>query len=330
MSYRHVSEQERYVIAHMRMAGYTLRAIGEEIGRHHATVSRELRRNAPDYGGPYWYDNAHPQAEERRRKTRCYRRQSCPELVRYVERRVQLRWSPEQISGRLRVDFPDDSRMRISTETVYAWVYMDAREGGTLHRHLRRQHRRRRRQVRYATGRRYQEQRPRITERPSVVEERSRFGDWEGDTVSGRVSTTALVTHVERRTRYLLAAKIPDKKSATFTACSCELLRSVPPALRRTLTLDNGSEGAGYRDIEHRAGVAVYFAQPYAAWQRGTNENTNGLLRQYFPRGTDFRRVSDQAVAAAVARLNHRPRKCLNYQTPQEVFLSASLGALAN
>ena len=330
MSYEHVSEQERYVIGHMRMAGFTLRAIGERIGRHHTTVSRELRRNAPDYGGPYWYDNAHPQALERRRKTRHYRRQSRSELVGYVERKVQRGWSPEQVAGRLPVEFPDDPRMRISAETVYAWVYLDAREGGTLYRQLRRHHKRRRRQVRYGMGRRFREQRPRITERPASVEERSRWGDWEGDTVSGRVGTTALVTHVERRSRYLLAAKVPDKKAATFTTCSSDLLGAVPAALRRTLTLDNGSEGAGYRDIEHRTGVTIYFAQPYAAWQRGTNENTNGLLRQYFPRGTDFRRVSERAVAAAVARLNRRPRKCLNYRTPLEVFQTASLGALAN
>ncbi|MBI5016073.1 MAG: IS30 family transposase [Deltaproteobacteria bacterium] len=288
MSYQQVSEQERYVIAHMRMAGFKLREIGERIGRDHTTVSRELRRNAPDYGGPYWYDNAHPQAMARRRKTRQYRRQSCSKLVRYVEQEVGLGWSPEQVAGRLPVEFPDDTRMRISTETVYAWVYLDAQEGGTLHRHLRRHHRRRRRQVRYGMGRRFQEQRPRITERPVVVEERSRWGDWEGDTVSGRMGTTSLVTHVERRSRYLLAAKIPDKKAATFTTCSSELLGTVPPTLRRTLTLDNGSEGAGYRDLEHRTGVAVYFAQPYSAWQRGTNENTNGLLRQYFPREPTF------------------------------------------
>jgi len=330
MSYHQLTEQERYVIGHMRMAGFTLRTIGDRIGRHHSTVSRELRRNAPDYGGPYWYDNAHPRAMERRRKPRGYRRQSCWRLVRYVEQKVRAGWSPEQVAGRLRVEFPADPQMRISTETVYRWVYLEARVGGSLYRHLRRHHKRRRRQVRYGLGRRFCWERPRIIERPGVVDQRSRFGDWEGDTVHGRAGTAGLVTHVERKSRYLLAAKIPDKKAATFTARSSELFATVAPKLRQTLTLDNGSEGAGYRQIQERTGMAIYFAAPYAAWQRGTNENTNGLLRQYFPRGTDFRRVSDHAVTTAVDRLNHRPRKALHYQTPHEVFQSASLGALAN
>lgn len=330
MSYQHLTEQERYVIGHMRMAGFTLREIGGRIGRDHSTVSRELRRNAPDYGGPYWWDNAQPQATARRHKTRHYRRQSCLRVVGYVERKIRAGWSPEQVSGRLRLQFPSDREMRVSTETVYSWVYAEARTGGTLYRHLRRHHKRRRRQVRYGMGRRFLGKRPGIAQRPAVVNDRSRFGDWEGDTVSGRVGTAGIVTHVERKSRYLLAAKIPDKKAATFTASSSGLFGTIATPLRQTLTLDNGSECAGYADLARQTGIAIYFAVPYAAWQRGTNENTNGLLRQYFPRGTDFSRVTEKEVSAAVKRLNHRPRKSLSYRTPHEVFQAASLGALAS
>lgn len=330
MPYGQLTPDERYVIAHMRIAGFTLRAIGQRIGRHHTTVGRELQRNGPPGAPwPYWYDAGQARCNERRYKARSYRRQDHRPLLNYVEQKLRLDWSPEQIATKLTMDYPGDSAMRVSIETLYRWVYLDARMGGSLYKHLRRRRKWRRRQKRYGSGRRFIADRVGIESRPALVGERTRFGDWEGDTMGGKRNRSQLATHVERKSRYLLAGKLADRKADTFAQRTISLLTTVPEWLRQTLTLDNGSECARFSKIEHAMGLKVYFAAPYAAWQRGTNENTNGLLRQYFPKGTDFRRVTDQALQAAVDRLNHRPRKCLRYQTPHEVFTAAVRGALA-
>lgn len=330
MPYHHLTPEERYVIAHMRIAGFSLRAIGQRIGRHHTTVGRELNQNGPPGAPwPYWYDAGQSRADRRRFQARSYRRQNHRPLVDYVEQKLRWDWSPEQIAAKLTRDHPGDAAMRVSIETLYRWVYLDARMGGSLYQHLRRRRKWRRRQKRYGSGRRFIADRVGIETRPAVVRERTRFGDWEGDTVVGRRGRSQLVTHVERKSRYLLAAKLEDRKAATFADRSVALLKTVPVQLRHTLTLDNGSECAQFPTIERQTGMDVYFAAPYAAWQRATNENTNGLLRQYFPKGTDFRRVTPEAVQTAADRLNHRPRKCLGYQTPHEVFTQAIRGALA-
>ena len=330
MSYHHLTPDERYVIAHMRIAGFSLRAIGQRLGRDHSTVLRELTRNGPPGAPwPYWYDAGQSRGDERRSTARSYRRQRHRPLVDYVEKKLRLDWSPEQIAAKLILDHPGDTAMRVSIETLYRWVYLDARRGGSLYRHLRRRRRWRRRQKRYGAGRRFIADRVGIESRPALVSERTRFGDWEGDTIGGKRNRNPLATHVERKSRYLLAGKLADRKADTFADRSVALLNTAPAQLRHTLTLDNGSACARFSKIEHDTGMRVYFAAPYAAWQRGTNENTNGLLRQYFPKGTDFRRVTARALQRAVDRLNHRPRKCLGYQTPHEVFTTAARGALA-
>lgn len=329
MPYRQLSENERYVISHLQY-GYSAREIARRLGRHHTTICREFKRaRAVHPGTTYYYTWTHPIAVERRRQPRHFRRQNDPSLVAYVEAKLRLEWPPEAIAHRIRLEFPDDERMRISHETIYRWVYLDSRVGGRLYQRMRRQHPRRRKQRRYGSGRRFQADRVGIEHRPEEVSLRQRFGDWEGDTVAGKQNRSHLVTHVERKSRYLLAGKLADRKADTFAAQTVALLRSVPTQLRHTLTLDNGSECSQFPKIEQHANLKVYFADPYAAWQRGTNENTNGLLRQYFPKGTDLRRISDEKIQAVVERLNHRPRKCLGYQTPHEVFAQAIRGALA-
>ena len=264
-------------------------------------------------------------AKERRHKAR-HRRRQHERLVNYVMAKFKLDWSPEAIAGRLRVDYPDDETMRISPETIYRWIYFDSRNKGNLHYHLRRRHKHRRRQKRYGSGRRFIPGRVSIDLRPPVVATRERFGDWEGDTMEGGKGSGGIATHVERECRYLLAAKLIDKKAATMTQQSIRYFRKVPKILLQTLTLDNGKEFTQFKKLERKTGLKVYFADPYAAWQRGTNENTNGLLRQYFPKGTDFRNISEKEVAIVVKKLNNRPRKCLNYQTPYEVYCQALHG----
>ena len=329
MPYQHFTTEERYVIAHMHIAGFSLREIGRRLGRHHVSISREITRNRPTYADDavYWYDAAEYYEKQRRHKAR-HRKRQHERLVAYVTTKHRLEWPPEAISGRLKVEYPADDQMRISHETIYHWIYLDSRTKGDLHRHLRRRHKYRRRQRRYGSGRRFIPDRVSIDLRPSLIATRERFGDWEGDTLEGGKGQGALATHVERRSRYVLAAKLTDKKASTMNLQSIGSFRSVPGRLRHTLTLDNGKEFSQFKEIEAKTGLAIYFADPYAAWQRGTNENTNGLLRYYFPKGTDFRNVSEKEVALVVKKLNTRPRKCLNYQTPYEVYRQALGGAL--
>ena len=239
-------------------------------------------------------------------------------------------WSPETIAEKLKIEYPENAEMRVSHETIYRWIYLDATEAGILYHHLRRRRKKRRRQKRYGSGGRFIPGRASISERPAIVETRERFGDWEGDTVEGKRSTGYFATHVQRKSRYLIAAKLIDKKAESLTSKRIKAFWRIPKKMRKTLTVDNGKEFARFKKLEDKTGLTVYFADPYSAWQRGTNENTNGLLRQYFPKGTDFRNVSEEDLAFAVKKLNHRPRKCLNYQSPHEVFWKAKNGALAS
>ena len=186
----------------------------------------------------------------------------------------------------------------------------------------------RRKQRKYGTGRSLIPGRVSISERPAIVDERSRFGDWEGDTVEGKKGSGGVATHVERKSRYLITAKLPNKQAETMANQTSIAFRRIPICLRHTLTVDNGKEFAAFKQMEQRTGLKIYFADPYSAWQRGTNENTNGLLRQYYPKGYDFTKLTEEALAKAVRKLNHRPRKCLGYRTPHEVLFASEGGAL--
>jgi IS30 family transposase len=330
MSYTHFTWEERFDISQVKGA-VSLREIGRRLGRSHTSISRELKRNGPAFPGlAYGADAAHERAQRRQSQARHYRRQDHAPLLRYVERRLRIDWPPGAISGRLKLKYPDDLQMRISPDTIYRWVALDSQQGGELYRHLRRRHKHRRRQKRYGAGRRFIPGRVGIEQRPAIVNERSRFGDWEGDLVVGSRNPGAIATHVERRSRYLKASLLENRKAETFNAAATPVYQQLPEALRQTLTVDNGKEFSRFKDLESSTKLKVFFADPYAAWQRGTNENTNGLLRFYFPKGTDFSQVSEDELNGAVKRLNHRPRKCLGYRTPYEVLRDALGGALAN
>lgn len=330
MSYGHLSPEERYVISHLKLVALSNREIGRRLGRHHTTIGRELARNGPAHPqlGPYWYETAQQRAEARWRFARHRRRAANHRLRRYVVRGLTRYWSPEQIAGRLVLDHDDDPEMRISPETIYQWIYADAAAGGELYRCIRRGHRRRRRQRRYGSARGRIPGRVGIEHRPAIVAQRARFGDWEADTLEGGKGRGGIASHVERKSRYLLTAKLEDKKAATFAEQTIRAFRRIPRTYRQTLTADNGKEFAQFKHIERKTGLTVFFADPYAAWQRGTNENTNGLLRQFFPKGCDFRALSTQDLAKATAALNHRPRKCLGYRTPHELLRLNIGGAL--
>lgn len=330
MSYLQLTSGERYVIYHLKLFKLSLREIARRLGRHHSTISRELRRNGPVCSSwVYWHEGAQQQALQRRSQPRHRRKYAHAALVGRVERCLRQQWSPEAIAGRLRLDYPENESMRVSAETIYRWVYRDAAQGGSLFACLCKRNKKRRRQRRYGSGRGLIPGRISIADRPALVASRQRFGDWEGDTVEGAKGSGNIATHVERKSRYLIAANLINKTAALTAQAVIAAYRRIPKRLRQTLTLDNGKEFARFKDIENGTGLIIYFADPYSAWQRGTNENTNGLLRRYFPKGSDFKTMTEKTLASAVKKLNHRPRKCLGYQTPHEVFQQAKRGALA-
>lgn len=327
MPYQHLSARERMHIFYLDQMGLTHREIGRRLGRAHTTISRELRRNKrPIYC--YCDQAAQMYANQRKAKPRHRRRHSNARLRTYVINKLQKGWSPEIISHFLKRDYPYRRQYRVHTETIYQWVYKDALDGGNLYQSLVRCHKKRRKQRPYGSLRGLIPNRRDISERPTIVDRRRRYGDWEGDTMVGHRHQGRLVTHVERKSRFLLAARIDNGTSAAFNQASLRLYKLIPPSYRKTLTLDNGSENAGFATLEQHLGLTVFFAQPYASWERGTNENTNGLLRRYFPKSTNFKTIKQSTLDHVVDLLNHRPRKCLNYRTPFEVFNNVMGGAL--
>lgn len=327
MSYAHLNPRERLSIFYLKQAGLSNRDIGIKLGRSHTTISRELKRNKRIIGC-YCDQSAQKQADLNKSTPRHHRRLFYKKLKVYIIKKLKLGWSPQIIAGRIQRDYYQNKKMRISTEAIYQWIYKDAVNGGLMYKLLIRSHKKRRKQKKYGSLRGLIPNRVDISMRSVAVDKKQRYGDWEGDTVVGHRHSGRLVTHVERKSRYLLCSKTKDGTAESFNQASLKLFSKMPLAYRKTLTLDNGKENAAFSKLEENLGFKIYFAKPYASWERGCNENTNGLIRRYFPKGTDFLKVSHQALAKVIDLLNHRPRKCLNYRTPFEVFNSITGGAL--
>lgn len=307
MNYTHLSQDERYQIQCLRRGGWELEAIAAGLQRAVSTVSRELRRNATPEGG---YDSrqAQRQASARRRAASALPRIDAQTWT-VVEARLFEDWSPEQIAG--------EGEAAVSIERIYQHIATDRQRGGTLWQHLRR--RRRRRRHRCGTPRERQRfAGKRIHERPAIVGRRGRVGDWEGDTIVGK-GTARIVTLVDRKSGWARLRKVPD---GTATAVAEAVLGILHPVRARvhTLTWDNGSEFAEHRLMDIGLEAQSYFAMPYSSWQRGCNENLNGLLRQYFPKGCDLGKFTDTEIQQIEDKLNRRPRKRLRYRTPEHVF----------
>ena len=312
MTYTHLTQTERYQIHSLKRQGISQSRIAAELGRSPSTLSRELARNASVQG--YKPAQAQCKADMRQSQRRNARQFSLTEWQ-LVEIYLRLHLSPQQVSDRLALE----GRLTISTESIYQYAYADKARGGDLVIYLRCQKIRRKR---YASGherRGVLKNRVGIENRPAVVDAKRRIGDWEGDTVIGKGHKGALVTLVERKSRYTLAHPLPSKHSAGVTQAIIDLLRPHKKACK-TLTFDNGKEFAEHEFIGDCLDAKVYFAHPYCSWERGLNENTNGLLRQFFPKKSSLLKVTKAQVDEAVYRLNHRPRKCLGYRTPHEVF----------
>lgn len=322
MGYVHLSIDERESILKMQSKGNNLSEIASYLGRNKGTLSRELSRNTSSTGD-YKPHLAQRYYNKRRLESKQpYRLEQNGRLRQHVRNKLKKYHSPEQISGRLEIDYHDVPHMRISPLTVYSWVKRDKADGGNLYTFLRQGHRKRRKKH-GSNDKRGQipDKRP-ISERPGIVDKRNRFGDWEGDSVGGKGHGSFVATHVERKSRYLLSGKMKDKSAGSMNETTRRLFRKIPKSKRQTMTVDNGKEFAGFKEIEKSVGLRCYFADPYSSYQRGTNENTNGLLRQFFPKGIDFKKVTDVELDKAVALINNRPRKCLNYRTPNEVLWS--------
>ena len=313
MAYRQLSPEERYTIGAMRQRGCGVCEIATELKRHRSTIRREVKRNRSTYDGAYRARWAVEKTNGRRRRSRRNVRYGPAHFV-PVEALLRQDFSPEQIVGRARLE----ARPVMSHETIYQWIWTDKARGGSLWRHLRGARKlRRKRYGRNDSRGRLAGKRP-IQDRPAIVQRRGRFGDWEIDTVHGR-GKPCVVTTVERKSGLVRVGPLPRATVEHTNARTIELLRDEPHPVR-TITSDNGAEFHGYKEIERQLGARVYFATPHHAWERGTNENTNGLLRQYLPKGTPLGALTQRQCDAIAARLNHRPRRRLNFRTPHEVY----------
>ena len=324
---RYLSMAEREEIAVLR-GRISVREIARRIGRAPSTVSRELARNAPR-GRPdrYRATSAQARADARARRPKETRLARCQRLREYVQDHLggPERWSPEQIARRLVLDFPDDEGMRVSHEAIYQALYVQGR--GHLRRDLAgclRTGRAVRRPRRRADARQARERVPAellISQRPAEVGDRAVPGHWEGDLIIGADSGSAIGTLVERTTRFVLLLHLPaDHGAVAVREAIAATITTLPAQLRRSLTWDQGSELAQHTQLKIDTGLDIYFCDPHSPWQRGTNENTNGLLRQYFPKGTDLSVHHPEHLAEVAAGLNGRPRKTLHWRTPAEAL----------
>lgn len=324
---RYLGRDERYEIARLRDAGRGVREIARLMGRSPATISRELRRNVSLRSGRYEPERAHTLAHGRQRRPKLRKVERYPVLRAWVQDRLQDRDSPEQIAGRLKVDHPDTPEMQISHEAIYQALYV--RAGGQLRREVRSHLRtgriaRKPRSTRTARdpGRGQIVGAVSIHDRPEEVAERLVPGHHEGDLIMGSIaSNSAIATIVERTTGFVSLVHLPQGHTADLVATAIAAqVSSLPATMRKTITWDRGKEMARHARLTELTGMKVYFADPHSPWQRGTNENTNGLLRQFFPKGSDLSVHSPHDLQAAADNLNNRPRKRLGYRTPNEVL----------
>ncbi len=309
--YKHLNRRERDRIAVLHARGISLRAIATELDRSPGTVSREIRRNRSDV--EYLPGEAHRTATDRWRHCHQRPRLKDPSIVSYVRRKLRTGWSPEQVAGRMALE----TGSTISHEAIYQWIYTEARELiDCLHRGRSKR-----------VPRRYRKHtRPRIPgrtsilERPAAVETRAQSGHWEVDTIASRGGVATLVILTERKTRLVKLSYLVRKTALGVDAAIVRKLNQYPSSLRRTLTYDNGTENSQHRKTNATLGTLSYFCHPHHAWEKGTVENSVGLVRRFFPKGTNFDKVTTEEVRWVERRLNRRPRKCLQFLTPNEAF----------
>jgi IS30 family transposase len=306
--YKQLTCKQRYQIYVLLQVQQTQNEIAKMVGIHTSTVSRELRRNRGRRG--YRPKQAHRLALSRRNKTK---KSITEDTWKQIEGLIRIEWSPEQISGRMTLQ----GDRSISHEWIYQHILRDKEHGGELYKHLRCQKKRRKRYGAYER-RGNLPNRVWIDERPAEANQRARIGDWEADTIIGRRHQQAILTLVDRKSRFVLMGKLTTRSAEEVER---QMVHLLSPWKNHTLTSDNGKEFACHTHVAQFLGIKFFFAHPFSSWQRGTNENTNGLIRQYFPKKTDFFHLSSDDLSFVIDRLNNRPKKCLDFKTPSEVFL---------
>jgi IS30 family transposase len=315
MTYHQLTLADRIAISTLGQEGLNASQIAQRLGRHRSTISRELRRNSRPQDGYYRGDEAQSRTNARRRACRRWGKFSDIQW-RFVNDRLQEKWSPEQISGQLAYA----AGFAISHETIYRHVWRDRHQGGTLHQSLRQSTKQKRKRYRSKDSRGRLGGKRMIDERPAEVEERQVMGHWEADTVLGAADGQAcILTLVERVSGLTLIGKLRNRTKEECNRRAIELIRRHSYAFK-SITADNGTEFHGYKDIEAATGVPFYFARPYHSWERGTNENTNGLIRQYLPKRKSMTALTQSQCDAIALQLNRRPRKRHGYKTPEAVL----------
>jgi transposase, IS30 family len=317
-SYKQLTRDQRYVIKTLLQEDYSYREIAKRVGVNVSTISREIKRNKT--GDVYLAGFADQKAVKRKRIGR--RPTVLTESnIAIFKPYLEDDWSPEQVSGRLKLT----GELSISYETIYKYIYQDKKKNGVLHERLRGKHKYRKK---YGTQRRYKiTGKKSISKRSTEADERARFGDWEIDTVVSRKSKDVLVTIVDRKLRYTLIGKATNKSSDKVTKATLKCFKGFEAPIH-SITADNGTEFAGFKRIEKGLGTEVFFAHPYSSYERGTNENTNGLIRQYYPKGVSFEKATWKDLKVVQDKINNRPRKCLGYKTAAEVYLEEMSVAL--
>ncbi len=314
MTYHQITYAERYTLGLLRRQGLSPAAIAQVLGRHRSTILREVRRNRAASDGTYRPQLADWYARGRRSRSRRNRRFSAADF-RLVQRFLAQQWSPEQVAGYLR----RQRALRISHETIYRYIWEDKRQGGKIYSHLRGAQKQRRKRYRSYDSRGRLAGKRSITDRPAMVETRKQLGHWEIDTVLGAGSRDCVLSLVERKTGYLLLGKLRARTTAEVNQRATQLIRHQQRPVR-TITADNGTEFHGFAAIEKKTQARFYFAIPHHAWERGTNENTNGLIRQYLPKRQSMAHLTQWDCNRVAAILNNRPRKRLGYRTPEECY----------
>ena len=315
-SYKHLSLDEREEISLWKVEGLSLREMARRLNRDVSSISREFKRNAPpSRPNRYRPARAHIRSMQRNKLSRTHLRLKKTEIRQYVLDQLQLGLSPEQIAGLIRVN---KFNFSISHEAIYQFIYAEARNLIPLLAHSHRKRLRRSHSKKHRKS--HIPQRVPISQRPSVVESRNQYGHWEVDTIISRQSKASLLVLVERKSRVVKLTWLPPKSASHARAALNRRLCHYPKGLRRTLTYDNGSENVEHIQVNNTLGTRSYFCQPFHSWEKGTVENTNGLIRRFYPKKTDFANITQAQVRFVERTLNSRPRKCLGFKTPDQVF----------
>ena len=318
--YRQLLPDQRNQIQRGLNQGLSIRGIARQLGRSPSTISREIQRGRVKET----YDAVYGREEAQRRRRKGVRKltEGSPLTLAVTHAILQRKWSPEQIAGRLRMDYPEDKQWHVSHETIYQFIY--AHPAGELRKALiaglRRGHSKRKPRTRGKDRRGGITNMRSIRERPEEAQAREVPGHWEGDLIKGAFNASAIGTLVDRSSRFVILARVEDATAEAILESFTRRLRTLPKSFRQTLTYDQGREMARHQELERNTGIRVYFADPHSPWQRPTNENTNGLLRQYFPKGTDLSEYSQRRLTQVAEELNNRPRKSLGFRTPAEVM----------